>query len=138
MWAAILPTTWGMVADGGSAGIAGPSVGLGGGARCEVAGDEGMQAVGRVVGHFAQADAAGSGPAVLHLDGADDQQLALMAASAAAGERIVFAAAGDFGFIDLDQAGERGAAGRANAAAQFAADQPGASVGAQIALALQL
>jgi hypothetical protein len=35
-----------------------------------------------------------------------------MAAAAAAGQRIVLAAAGDFGFIDLDQTGERAAAGR--------------------------
>ena len=35
-----------------------------------------------------------------------------MAAPATAGERVVFAAAGDFGFIDLDEAGEHAAVGR--------------------------
>src|SRR6266567_5511438 len=63
----------GIVADVGRPGIAGPSVGLGGGARRYVAGDEGMQAVSRVVGHLTQADATGSSPAVLYLNGADDQ-----------------------------------------------------------------
>ena len=105
---------------------------------CEIVGDEGMQAVGRVVGHLGEADAAGSSPAVLDLDGADDQHLALMAASAAAGERVMLAAAGDFGFVDLDQAGERAAAGRHHAAAQLGADQPRRLVGAEGELALQL
>ena len=61
-----------------------------------------------------------------------------MAAPAAAGERIVLAAAGDFGLVDLDQAGERVAAGRDHAAAQLGAEQPGGLVGAQAELALQL
>src|SRR3984893_11030668 len=74
----------GVVADAGSAGIGGPPIGLGGSAGREIVGDERMQAVGRVVGHLGEADAAGSSPAVLNLDGADDQHLALMAASAAA------------------------------------------------------
>lgn len=42
-----------------------------------------MQAVGGVVGDFGEADAVGTDAAVLHLDGADDQHLALMAAAAA-------------------------------------------------------
>src|SRR3984893_9397408 len=80
----------GIVADAGSAGIGGPSVGLGGSTRREILGDEGMQAVGGVVGHLGETDAAGSGPAVLNLDGAGpreggDQNLALVAAAAAAG-----------------------------------------------------
>ena len=83
---------------------------------------KGVQAGGRVVGHLAEADAAGAGAAVLDLDGADDQHLALMAASAAAGQRIVLAAADDLGLVDLDQAGERAAAGRDHAAAQLAAN----------------
>ncbi len=44
-------------------------------------------------------------PAVFDLDSADDQHFALMAAPAAARYRIVFTAAGDFGFINLDEAG---------------------------------
>ena len=54
----------GVVADAGSAGVGGPSVGLGGSAGGEIVGDEGMQAVGRVVGQLGEADAAGSSPAV--------------------------------------------------------------------------
>ena len=128
----------GVVADAGSAGIGGPPIGLGGSAGREIVGDERMQAVGRVVGHLGEADAAGSSPAVLNLDGADDQHLALMAASAAAGERIILAAAGDLGFVDLNQAGERAAVGRHHAAAQLGAHQPGGLVGAEGELALQL
>ena len=61
-----------------------------------------------------------------------------MAASAAASERIILAAAGDLGFVDLDQAGERTAVGRHHAAAQLGAHQPGGLVGFQGELALQL
>ena len=102
-------------------------------------GDEGVQAVGRVVGHLGEPDAAGSGAAVLDLDGADDQHFALMAAPAAAGQRIVLAAAGDLGFVDLDQTGEWVAVRRHHAAAQLGAEQPrglvGAEVGAGVAVA---
>jgi hypothetical protein len=128
----------GIVADAGSAGIGGPSVGLGGGPRCEVGGDEGMQAAGRAVGHFAQTDAAGSSPAILDLDSADDQHPALMAAATTTGERIVLAAADDLGLVDFDEAGERVAAGCDHAAAQLAAEQPGTAVRSQAELALQL
>ena len=77
-------------------------------------------------------------PAVLDLDGADDQHLALMAAPAAAAERVVLAAAGDRGFVDLDQPSEWATAGRDHAAAQLGAQQPRGLVGAQRELALQL
>jgi hypothetical protein len=130
--------TMGIVLDAGSPGIGGPSVGFGGGARGEVIGDEGVQTGGRVVGHFAQADAAGASPTVLHLDGASDQHFALMAAATAAGERIVLTAAGNFGFVDLNQAGERDPTGRDHAVAQLAAEQPGTAVRPQAELSLQL
>src|SRR3979490_970609 len=81
-----------IVADAGSAGIGGPDVGLGGSPGCEIAGDEGMQAIGRIIGHFGETNAAGAGTAVLDLDGADDQHFTLMAASAAAGHGIMLAA----------------------------------------------
>ena len=127
----------GIVFDAGSTGIGGPSVSLGGGAWCEVAGNERVQAVGRVVGHLGEPDAPGSGAAVLDLDGADDQHFALMAAPAA-GQWIVLAAAGDLGFVDLDPAGERDPAGRHHAAAQLGTEQPRGLVGAEVELALQL
>src|SRR5438105_14378928 len=61
-----------------------------------------------------------------------------MAAPATAGDRIVFAAACDFGFIDLDQASQEAATRREHAAAQLGADQPRRLVRAERELALQL
>jgi hypothetical protein len=80
----------------------------------------------------------GPRPAVLDLHGTDDEHFALMAAPATAGDRIIFAAARDFGFIHLDQAGQRAAARREHTAAQLGADQPRRLVGAEAELTLQL
>ena len=127
-----------VVRDAGGAGISGPTIRLGGGAGGDIGGEEGVEAGGRVIRDLAQADAAGTKAAVLDLDGADNQHFALMAAPAAARDRIVFAAARDFGFINLDQTGQRAAARREHAAAQLGADQPRRLVGAESELALQL
>src|SRR3954468_7707688 len=91
-----------IVRDPGSTGVPCPAVGLGGGAGGEIGLEEGMQTIGRIVGHLLETDAtgAGSGPAVRDLDGADHKDLALLAASAAAGQGIVLAAADDLGFVD--------------------------------------
>ena len=43
-------------------------------------GEEGVQAGGRVIGDLGEADAAGASPAVLHVDRADDEDLALTGA----------------------------------------------------------
>src|SRR4051794_30373872 len=128
----------GIVGDAGGAEISGPTIRLGGGTGGDVGGKEGVQAGGRVISDLAEADAAGAKPAVLDLDGADDQHFALMAAPATARDRIVFGAAGDFGFINLDEAGQQAATRRAHAAAQLGADQPRRLVGAESELALQL
>ena len=74
----------GIMMDAG-AGIAGQPVGLGGGPGGEVGGEEGVQTGGRIIGDLFEADSAGAGTAVPHLDGADDEDRALMAAPAAAG-----------------------------------------------------
>ena len=58
MCAAILPMTWGSCFDTRRAGVSRPPIGLGGGAGSEIGGEEGVQAVGRIVGHLAEADAA--------------------------------------------------------------------------------
>ena len=71
-----------------------------------------MKAGGRIIGDFAEADAAGATATILDLDGSDDQYFALMTAPAAPGDRIVFAAANDFRFIHLDETGARAAARR--------------------------
>ena len=84
-----LANDMGIVGDAG-AGISRPTIGLGGGTAAEVGGEEGVEAGGRVIGHLAQADAAGAEAAVFDLDGADDQHFALMAAPATAGNRVVF------------------------------------------------
>ena len=97
-----------------------------------------MKAGGRIIRDLAQADAPGGVTVILDLDGADDQHLALMAAPAATGDRIVFAAASDFGFVHLDQTGERAAARGEHAAAQFGAEQPRRLIGAESELPLQL
>ena len=126
----------GIVGDAGSAGISGPTIGLGDGTGGEIDGEEGVEAGGRVIGDLAEADAAGA--AVLDLDSADDQHFALVATPATASDRVVFAAARDFGFIDLDEAGQGAATRREHAAAQLGADQPRRLIGAEGELALQL
>ena len=96
-----LAADMGLVTDAGGTRISRPAIGLGRGAGGEVGGEEGMQAGGRIIGNLAQANAAGTEAAVLDLDRADDQDFALMAAPAAAGDRIVLAAADDLGFISV-------------------------------------
>jgi len=96
-----------IVGEAGSAGISGPTIGFGGGAGDEVGREKGTEAGGRVIGDLVQPDAAGTKTSVLDLEGADDQHFALMAAPAPAGDRIMLAAAHDFGFVDLDKAGQR-------------------------------
>ena len=128
----------GIVGDAGSAGISGPTIGLGDGPRAEIDGEEGVEAGGRVIGDLAEADATGAEAAVFDLDCADDQHFALMAAPAAAGDWIIFAAASDLGFVNLDEAGQGATTGRQHAAAQLGADQPRRLVRAEGELALQL
>src|SRR5215213_4611764 len=67
-----------IVRDAGSTRVPGPAIGLGGGARGEIGLEEGMQAIGRIVGHLLQADATGAVLAIGDLDGADQEYLALM------------------------------------------------------------
>src|SRR3954470_13380407 len=59
-----------IVRDAGSTGIPGPAVGFGGGAGGEIGLEEGMQTIGRIVGHLLEADATGGGPAILDRGGA--------------------------------------------------------------------
>lgn len=95
----------GIMDDAGGAGIPGPTIGLGGGTGGEVDGDKAVQAGGRIIGDLAEPDAARAAAAILDLDGADHQHFALMTASAATSDRIVFAAAGDFSLIDCGGSG---------------------------------
>src|SRR6516162_11125683 len=120
----------GIMGDASGAGIPRPTIGLGGGTGGEVDGDKATQAGGRIIGDLAEPDAARAAAAILDLDGSDHQHFALMTASAATGSGMVFAAAGDFSLIDLDEAGKRAATWGAHAAAQFGAEQPRRLVGA--------
>ena len=63
---------------------------------------------------------------------------ALTAPPATARDRVIFGAASDFGFIYLDETGERAATRRAHAAAQHGANQPRRLLGAESELALPL
>src|ERR1700739_2417990 len=121
----------GIMGDVGGAGISGPIIGLGGGAGGEVGGEKGMKAGGRIIGNLAEADAPGAAAVILDLDGADDQHLALIAASAATGDRVVFGAAGGICFLRLDKAGKRAPPRGEHAAAKFGAEQPRRLIGAE-------
>ena len=77
-----------------------PTIGLGGSAGEEVGFEKNVQAASRVIGHFAKADTAGTGAAVLDL--APHQRRGFMAASAAASQGIVLASADDLGLVDFD------------------------------------
>ena len=109
----------GIMMDARGAGIARPAVGFGGGAGGKIGRQERMQTGGRVIGHFLEADAAGTGPVVLRLDSSDDKDFALMTAPTAAGRGILLAAAGDLGLIDFDKATQWVAIGRHHAGAQL-------------------
>jgi hypothetical protein len=114
--------------------VSGPSLGFGGRARPKVAGDERMQTVGRVVGHLAETDPAGT----TILDRTDDDDLALVAASDTTRYRTILTAAGDLGLIDLHQTGERIAVRCHHAVAQLGVDQPTRFVRAESERALEL
>ena len=82
---------WGLVAVDGNGGIAGPAVGLGGAGDGDVVADEAVETVGAVRRDLGQAQAAGR-VAIADLDGADDEQLAVMATPATAGHGIMLGA----------------------------------------------
>ena len=113
----------GIMSDAGGAGISGATIGLGGGTGADVAARKAWRRWPSKRAP-AQAKATGAKSAVFDLDGADDQDFALMAAPATARDRVVFATASDFGFVDLDEAGQGAATRREHAAAQLGADQP--------------
>ena len=61
----------GIVTNAGSTGITGQPIGFGSRAGGEIGDEERVQAGGRVIGYFFEANAPGTGTSVLHLDGAD-------------------------------------------------------------------
>ena len=128
----------GIVVDAGRAGIARPAIRLGGSTGDEIGSQERMQTGGRVIGHFLETNTAGTGPVICHLGRTNDEDFALMTASAAAGRGIIFAAAGDLGLIDFDETAQWVAIRRYHAGAQLGAEQPSRFIGAQGELLLQL
>src|ERR1700756_5963507 len=127
-----------IMTNAGGADITGQPIGFGGRAGSEIGGEEGVQAGRRIIGYFFEADAAGTEPTILHFDGTDDEDFALTAAPAPADERIVLAAAGNLGLVDLDKTRQRAPTGGPHAAAQLGAEQPSRLVRAERELALQL
>ena len=81
----------GIVGLDGGRGVAGPAVGLGGAGGGDVVADEAVEAFGAVGRDLGQAQAARR-VAVADLDGADDEQLAVVAAPGAAGHGIILGA----------------------------------------------
>src|SRR4051794_20513872 len=116
-----------LVLDVRERGVPGPAVADDGAARDDVAGDEGAERGGRVVLDPRQPDPPRA--LALDLDRARDQELALV--RAARPDRLVLAAKGDRGLVDLDQAGERLAFGVDHRPAELAQEQPGGLVAAE-------
>ena len=101
----------GIVGLDGGRGVAGPAVGLGGAGGGDVVADEAVEAFGAVGRDLGQAQAARR-VAVADLDGADDEQLAVVAAPGAAGHGIILGAERQRGLVDLDEARQRVALGK--------------------------
>ena len=122
--------------DGGR-GVAGPAVGLGGAGGGDVVADEAVEAFGAVGRDLGPAQAARR-VAVADLDGADDAQLAVVAAPGAAGHGIILGAERQRGLVDLDEARQRVALGIDHGFAQLGGEQPGAAIRTDPELVLEL
>ena len=127
----------GIVGLDGGRGVAGPAVGLGGAGGGDVVADEAVEAFGAVGRDLGQAQAARR-VAVADLDGADDEQLAVVAAPGAAGHGIILGAERQRGLVDLDEARQRVALGIDHGFAQLGGEQPGAAIRTDPELVLEL
>ena len=136
-------STAAIVRDVGRAWIGCPSIGFDGCALSQVGGDKTVQRGGGKVLDCCEANAAGRAVgdfdrAVGDFDRAGDEHFALGRAPAAARDRIVLAAQGDFCLVDLGDPSQERAGRRDHGPPQLGAQQPSRLMGAQRKQPLQL
>ena len=126
----------GVMMRGRQSRVSRPAIGSRGGGWRYIGLDEGVQTVGREIVDCREADP--TRPPADDLDGADNKQLAGMAASRRTGDGGVLGAMIDRGLIDFHEAGQGVALGRDHGAAELGGQQPGALIGAEAELPPQL